>query len=427
MIELPEQFKKRMANLLGAGLGEFLTSYEKKPLKAVRVNTLKISVEDFKHLAPIPLKEQVPWEHTGFYVDSEKAGKTVAHAAGLYYVQEPSAMCAAPMLDVKGGERVLDLCSAPGGKGTQLAQRMNGEGIIVLNEINFSRAKILSRNVERLGIRNAIVTCASPDAIASAFGGYFDKIIVDAPCSGEGMFKKEEQAVQEWSESAVFACAARQKLILDSADRALRRGGVMVYSTCTFADEEDEGQIERFLSDHPDYKLIRSEKLYPHKCEGEGHFAVLLQKNGGEEGEIAPFVPQFKDKKLLKVFREFESSCLKVQPFENLHLVSDTLYSIPQGCPAVSLQTLRIGVRLGAFKSGRFEPDHSLAMALTKEQAYCVEVDETTALSYLGGGTFECDESVSGWNVVTHRGYPLGWCKAVNGVAKNHLPKGLRI
>ena len=427
MIELPEQFKKRMANLLGESFGEFLASYEKKPCKAVRVNTLKISVEEFEALAPVPLTKRVPWEQNGFYVDSERAGKTIAHAAGLYYVQEPSAMCAAPMLSVTGGERVLDLCSAPGGKGTQLAQAMNGEGIIVLNEINFSRAKILSRNVERLGIRNAVVTCAPPEAVARAFEGYFDKIIVDAPCSGEGMFKKEEQAVQEWSESAVTACAVRQKLILQSAKKALRRGGLLVYSTCTFAREEDEEQIENFLAENPEFSLIKSEKLYPHEVEGEGHFAALLIKKGGEEGEVAPFVPQFKDKKLIKVYREFEQSFLKTPLFENLHLAEDTLYSLPDNCPEVNLQVLRMGVRLGAFKNGRFEPDHSLAMALNKEQADCIEVDGKTALCYLGGNTFDCDSSLSGWKVVTHLGFPLGWCKAVGGTAKNHLPKGIRI
>ena len=428
MIELPEQFKKRMANLLGESFGEFLASYEQKPRKAIRVNTLKISVGEFIALAPLPLIKRVPWEENGFYVDSERAGKTVEHAAGLYYVQEPSAMCAAPLLNVKGGERVLDLCSAPGGKGTQLAQQMQGKGIIVLNEINFSRAKILSRNVERLGIRNAIVTCAPPEAIATAFAGYFDKVIVDAPCSGEGMFKKEEQAVQEWSESAVISCATRQKFILDCACKALRDGGLMVYSTCTFAKEEDEEQIDNFLSAHHEFTLIKSEKLYPHEVEGEGHFAALMQKNGGEAGALPYFVPQFKDSKLLKTYREFERACMENSPaFENLHLVGDTLYSIPENCPAVNVQTLRIGVRLGAFKNGRFEPDHSLAMAFRSGEANCIDVDEPVALAYLCGNTFDCDDNLSGWHVVTYNGYPLGWCKAVGGVAKNHLPKGIRI
>ncbi len=427
MIELPEQFKTRMKNLLGESFGEFLASYEIPPRKAVRVNTLKITVDDFEKLEPLPLCGRVEWEPNGFYVDSEKAGKTIAHAAGLYYVQEPSAMCAAPLLKVKGGERVLDLCSAPGGKGTQLAQQMNGEGIIVLNEINFSRAKILSQNVERLGIKNAVVTCAPPEAIARAFEGYFDKVIVDAPCSGEGMFKKEVQAVTEWSVANVSACAVRQRLILNCAVKTLKNGGKMVYSTCTFAPEEDEEQIENFLAEHGNFTLIKSEKLYPHEVKGEGHFAALMQKMDGEDNEFQPFTAVFKDKKMLKVFRDFEQSCLKTQTFDNLHLVGDTLYSIPKDCPAVNVQTLRVGVRLGEFKNGRFEPSHSLAMAMTNTQADCIELDEKTALSYLGGNTFVCSEKLAGWKLATYKGYPLGWCKAVNGTAKNHLPKGIRI
>lgn len=426
MIELPEQFKTRMANLLGESFGEFLASYEKPPFKAVRVNTLKMSASKFEELAPVPLGARVPWEDNAFYVLTDKAGKTVEHAAGLYYVQEPSAMCAAPLLDVRAGERVLDLCSAPGGKGTQLAQKMKGEGIIVLNEINFSRAKILSQNVERLGIRNAVVTCAAPQAIAKAFAGYFDKVIVDAPCSGEGMFKKEPQALNEWSEENVRFCAERQKEILQCAQAVLKRGGRMVYSTCTFSREEDEEQIENFLAEHPDFKLIKNEKLYPHECDGEGHFAALLEKTDGEEVEIKPFTCVFKDAKLIKTYREFEKSHLKTT-FDNLHLIDENLYSIPDGCPAVSLQTLRAGVHLGIFKNGRFEPSHSLAMALDGGQAECIEIDKNCALSYLGGNTFACGQSLGGWRLVTYLGYPLGWCKAVGGVAKNHLPKGIRI
>ena len=224
MIELPQKFKERMSSILGEKYGDFISSYDRQPYKAIRINTLKITPEAFKEISPFELRP-VPWEKNGFYVNEEKAGKSILHAAGLYYVQEPSAMCAAPLLSVKEGERVLDLCSAPGGKGTQLAQEMHGEGIIVLNDVNLSRAKILSQNVERLGIRNAVVISESPDRICDYFDGYFDKVLVDAPCSGEGMFLKEASAVTEWSEENVKACAKRQSLILDSAQKALKPNG----------------------------------------------------------------------------------------------------------------------------------------------------------------------------------------------------------
>ncbi len=425
MIELPFDFLMRMRSQLGAGYSAFVASYDRAPYRAIRVNNLKISAGQFEKISPFPL-EKVEWEDNGFYVSGDKAGKTILHAAGLYYVQEPSAMSAAPLLEVKAGERVLDLCSAPGGKGTQLAQRMCGGGVIVLNEIEFSRARILSQNVERLGITNAAVISASPEALGKHFRGYFDKVLVDAPCSGEGMFLKEPNAVREWSEKNVEACARRQMQILNSAANLLKSGGLLVYSTCTFAPAEDELQVETFLKTHPEFGLLKMKKLLPHECRGEGHFVALMRKCEGENGESYPFVCEFKDGKLNRIYREFESRFLKTR-FENLHLAGETLYSIPIGCPALPFKVLRAGVRLGEFLGDRFEPSHSLAMCLKAEQAQSVEVDGQTALDYLGGKTFVCPAELDGWALVTYMGFPLGWCKCVNGVAKNHLPKGLRI
>lgn len=425
MIELPFNFLMRMRSGLGADYAAFVSSYDRAPYRGVRVNSLKISAGQFKKISPFAL-EQVEWEENGFYVDEDKAGKTVLHAAGLYYVQEPSAMSAAPLLEVKAGERVLDMCSAPGGKGTQLAQKMGGSGVIVLNEINFSRAKILSQNVERLGVTNAAVISASPEALETPFRGYFDKVLVDAPCSGEGMFLKEPNAVREWSEQNVEACARRQFQILNSAAKVLKSGGLLVYSTCTFAPQEDELQVEQFLKNNGQFKLLQMKKLLPHECKGEGHFVALMQKCGGEECDVPPFKCEFKDGKLLAAYREFESRYLK-KTFDNLHLAGDTLYSIPEACPSLPFKVLRAGVRLGEFIGGRFEPSHSLAMCLKGEEAQSVEVDHGTALDYLGGKTFDCPAQISGWAMVTYKGFPLGWCKCVNGIAKNHLPKGLRI
>lgn len=426
MIELPSGFVNRVKNDLGSDAQAFLNSYDRQPYKAIRVNTLKISPEDFKKISPFELS-QVKWEPNGFYVSEEKAGKTVFHQAGLYYVQEPSAMSAAPLLNVQMGERVLDLCSAPGGKGTQLAQALKGKGLIVLNEIDYSRVKILARNVERLGIKNAIVTCAPPEKIAKAFSGYFDKVLVDAPCSGEGMFLKEPNAVTEWSESNVKLCAERQRRILECAQKVLKQGGKIVYSTCTFAPAEDELQVENFLKEYSEFTLIKQHKLLPHKVKGEGHFVALMQKISGEDGcKVKPLRPKAPEK-MVAIYREFERKFLKTT-FNNLHIVGDELYSLPDEFPQIDyLQILRAGVPLGEFKGDRFEPSHSLAMCLKAEEANSIEVEEKTALNYLKGLTFECGENKSGWCLVTYLNYPLGWCKAVNGTAKNHLPKGIRI
>lgn len=424
MIELPREFAEIMQRKLGKDYTIFTESYLKNAEKGVRVNTLKISKNEFENIAPFDLDGDVPWEENGFYVSGEGLGKTVLHAAGLYYVQEPSAMCAAPKLSAAAGERVLDLCSAPGGKGTQLAQAMRGGGVLFLNEINFKRCEILSGNAERLGVKNAVVTCAAPEKLAGEFTEYFDKILVDAPCSGEGMFKKEEAAISEWSLENVLSCAARQEKILDCADKMLAGGGRIVYSTCTFADEEDEGQIESFLKRHPNYTLCEMKKLYPHEVRGEGHFYAVLEKAEGSRLDKKPFAPKA-DKAALKLFNDFADGVLKVG-FENIHRTGDTLYSLPSSMPEIKAQILRAGVELGNIKNGRFEPAHALAMSLKNFEAECVEIDGSTALNYLRGLTFEC-ESGNGWRVVTYKGFPLGWCKVVNGTAKNHLPKGLRI
>lgn len=404
---------------LGADFPAFLKSYDRPCERGIRVNTLKISVAEFKKISPF-LLEPVEWEQSGFYVCGEGLGKTVAHAQGLYYVQEPSAMCAAPKLCAEGGERVLDLCSAPGGKGTQLAQAMQGRGIIFMNEINFPRAKILSSNVERLGVKNAVVTCAPPERLAAELEEYFDKILVDAPCSGEGMFKKEESAIPEWSPENVKKCAKRQSEILDCAYKMLCGGGRMVYSTCTFAPEEDERQVEAFVKKYG-CRLIEMKKLYPHLIRGEGHFYAVIEKLSGGRRDLKS-APLAKDKRL-SLYREWERDNMKTE-YGNLRFAGDTLYSLPDGMPQLSVQTLRAGVRL-ADVTERVEPSHSLAMCLSASDADSIEVDEAAAISYLRGNTLQ--SGGKGWKLVTHNGYPLGWCKCSGGTAKNHLPKGLRI
>jgi NOL1/NOP2/fmu family ribosome biogenesis protein len=304
---------------------------------------------------------------------------------------------------------------------------MQGKGIIYLNEINFDRAKVLSQNVERLGITNAVVTCASPKALSQTFDSYFDKILVDAPCSGEGMFKKEVNAIPEWSVDNVKMCAARQAEILECAQKMLKVGGKLVYSTCTFSEEEDEGQIKNFLQAHPNFTLLEEHKLYPHKVMGEGHYAALLKKIDGDEGwYLKEIVPQVSDRKALSNFSGFCLENLKVG-FSNVHMVGSNLYALPNGMSKTSLQILRAGIHLGEIKAERFEPSHSLAMALSKDSACnSVELDDKTVEEYLAGNVIPCPENLKGWALATYKGYPLGWCKCVNSIAKNHLPKALR-
>lgn len=434
-MNLPALFEERMKLQLKENYGEFIQTYAFPAVKGIRVNTLKISLEEFEKISPLKLEGKVPWEQSGFYVSGEGLGKTIEHAAGAYYVQEPSAMCAVPELEIKGGERVLDLCAAPGGKTTQIAAYSGGNGVLVCNEINYDRYKILKSNVERAGIKNVVVTCASPAELGKIFGGYFDKILVDAPCSGEGMFKKEENAIPEWSVENVLMCAERQAEILGCADMMLKRGGTLVYSTCTFSAEEDERQIDNFLNSHKNYTLKNNKKLYPHEVRGEGHFCAALQKGEGEENDLKAVQPQVFDKLTEKLYRGWESETLKIK-LQNLLCENGNAAYIGGGLPDVSafqrkgiLKALSCGVYLGgkSLDGKRFEPSHRLAMCLKPNEVNHIETDRQTALGFLRGLTFNCENTPNGWYVVTHNGLPLGWCKVSGGIAKNHLPKGLRI
>ena len=430
MRNLPQAFLDRMKKQLPETEWEsFLRVYDEAPLKGLRVNPLKCDRGWFL-TRRLFVTEPVAWEENGFYLGEEKAGAHPYHFAGAYYLQEPSAMCAAPLLGVKKGEKVLDLCSAPGGKGTRLAADLEGEGLIVLNEPIPSRAKILLENVERLGITNAVVSCAYPKELSKKFLSYFDKIMVDAPCSGEGMFRKnEKEAIGEWSEENVSLCAQRQAEILDEATKMLRLGGRLVYSTCTFAEAEDEGQVREYLKKHPEMRLLKEHKLYPHKIKGEGHYAALFEKV--EEGEIAKMAPvkTFVSSARKKEYAKFHETLFSTPVFDRLHEVGDKLYVLPEDAfDFAKMDVLRVGVKLGEFVNGRFVPAHALA-ACTKIDACKNAVDmpahDSRVDKYLRGETFEA-EGADGWCIVFVDGISLGWGKRVGGVVKNHYPKGLR-
>jgi len=427
MLNLPAEFVSRSRMALKGEADEFLSCYQRPALKALRVNSLKISPEEFLKISPFSLKK-VDWEENGFYVEEEKIGSHPYHAAGLYYSQEPSAMFPASLFGDCRGKRILDLCSAPGGKGTQIAQKMEGEGIIVLNEYVPARAKILSQNVERLGLKNAVVLNEAPERLAEFFPFYFDKILIDAPCSGEGMFRKyPDEAIKNWSGENVLMCAKRQRGILSAAAKMLAADGEMVYSTCTFSPEEDELQTADFLKAHSDFSLVREEKLLPHKIAGEGHYAALLKKIGGD------FIPhkgvqRQRNDKDIALYRDFEKEFLTIS-FNNLFRAGNFLYSLPEGVfDFSSLNALRVGVRLCEFINGRIEPSHSLAMCLLRGEAKnFVSLTAEEAEKYLSGEALPAPSSAkNGWCVAGIGDSPLGLGKISGGIIKNHYPKGLR-
>lgn len=454
---LPVEFQNRMQEMLGEEYEAFLKGYDKPRFHALRRNPLKVQKDEFLNIIPFELQE-VPWaEHGYYYENTDQPGKHEFHEAGLYYIQEPSAMSVVEYLEVKPGEQVLDLCAAPGGKTTQIAGFMAGEGLLVCNEIHPQRAKILSENIERMGVKNALVTNETPQRLSAMFPGFFDKISVDAPCSGEGMFRKNEEALEEWSADNVQMCADRQDEILEEVAKMLRPGGRICYSTCTFAPAENEDCMSRFITSHPEFHLVEVEKkgnmspgnpkfanipveglektirLWPHKLDGEGHFIAVLEKDGELDPSYKP-MPQKGNEKPLKEkeyqeFLDFQKETLKYPLGKECILFGEQLYAIPENMPSLKgLKVLRPGLHLGTLKKKRFEPSHALALSMKKEdvlRSWNLESGSREIKQYLSGQTFHA-EGEKGWYLILVDGYSIGWGKLAGGIMKNHYPKGLR-
>ena len=427
---LPEAFLARMRAQLGDEYEEYLCSLQRPRAVALRFNPLKGEPPRLPFV-----RQPVPWEPQGFYYDPQaRPGLHVYHEAGVYYLQEASAMAPAVLLDPRPGELICDLCAAPGGKSTQIAGRMGGSGLLVSNEINPGRAKVLSRNVERLGIANAVVTNETPAALAQRLPEFFHRVMVDAPCSGEGMFRKEEAAVTDWSVETVQMCARRQAEILDCAARLLRPGGHLVYSTCTFAPEEDEEAVTAFLARRPDFALEPVEapwfresapgmyRLWPHRLLGEGHFAAVLRKMGCDDAPAAVFPGAPLPESVRRFLKELGIRLPPGQPVT----FGQTLYWMPPEMPPLHrLKVLRAGLELGTVKKDRFEPSHALALWLSGcARTLSLPPDGPRMAAYLHGEALPCAEK--GWLLVTAGAYPIGWGKGDGSLLKNHYPKGLR-
>ncbi len=450
-----------MQQLLGEDYPAFCASLEQPPCRGLRLNRCKAPAN---LSLPFPV-EPVDWCPSGYhYLHESRPGLHPWHDAGVYYIQEPSAMAVAEAAAPLPGQRVLDLCAAPGGKSSHLASLLGDTGLLVSNEIHPDRARTLSRNMERMGLRNILVTNESPARLSQRFPGYFDVVVVDAPCSGEGMFRKDKTAVAEWSLQNVALCAARQDEILEEAARMLAPGGRLLYSTCTFAPEEDEGSLCRFLSRHPDFKLAPlpdcpgslpgqpgwisepcsglelTHRLFPHRLAGEGHFVALLLREG-TSGHTAPFpaapTRNQQNKKAAKpdlaTWEQFCRDTLLAPIPGELALFGDTLYALPDAVHAGNeldgLRVLRAGLALGQLKKGRFEPDHALALFLKPGQVVRklnFSSDDPHLLAYLRGETIPIDSALSGYTLITVDSFSLGWGKASGGILKNHYPKGLR-
>ncbi|MCA9935895.1 MAG: RsmF rRNA methyltransferase first C-terminal domain-containing protein [Anaerolineales bacterium] len=450
-----------MRHLLGADYAAFAASYEQAAHIGLRVNTLKMSAADFISKSPFTLTPVGEYEPAGFRVaDETQPGRHPYHAAGLYYLQEPSAMAVAALLDPQPGEWVLDLAAAPGGKSTHLITRMKDQGLLVTNDVDRSRARDLAENLERWGARNTLITSSTPQQLAAHFGPLFDRVLVDAPCSGEGMFRK--QGGFDWSENMVLACARRQTAILHTAVSLLRSGGILAYATCTFSPEEDEGVIGRFLAEHPDFSLITSPRFagfapgqpgwlpddvqlpdteqlaqatrfWPHRFAGEGHFVALLQKSGDnrlvQSGKLnqSPHPTRAEQ----QLWQAFARDALQVELDEERMVVSNGryLHLLPPNAPdTTGLYVLRHGLPLAELRKNHLKPAHTLALALTADDvAHTANFapDDPLLHAYLQGHPVP-HNGPNGWLLITVDGFGLSWGKCVNGQIKNHYPRGLR-
>ena len=451
-ISLPSNFLSRMETMLKEEYPAFLKSYDAENHLGLRVNTLKLSKEEFLALSPFTL-EPISWCDSGFYYKAdERPGKHPFHEAGFYYLQEPSAMAAAEILDPLPGETVLDLCAAPGGKSTHIAAKMQDTGLLVSNEIHPRRAQILAQNIERCGISHTVVLNESPQSLSKKFPEFFDRILTDAPCSGEGMFRKNPEAILEWSAEQVQVCAARQQDILEEAHRMLKPGGTLVYSTCTFAPAENENVIDTFIKKHPEYsiesahicpqfspgnpafihssspELEKTCRLWPHKLAGEGHFIAKLKKGGAASRKKSNDLSQAPET-ALKDYRQFMDESLTIQPKGRLILFGSELYAVPTLCPDLDgIRVMRAGLHLGTCKKNRFEPSHALALWLKPSQVQRQKtlISSEEIYDYWKGKSLPA-ASPKGWTLVTIDGYSFGWGKVSNDMLKNHYPKGKRL
>ena len=475
---LPAAFLREMRTLLGNEYDAYIESLKEPWKPGLRLNGLKLEPKEFEKMVPWNL-EPVPWEAAGFYYDPEavRPSRHPWYYAGLYYLQEPSAMAPAAFLPIEPGDRVLDLCAAPGGKSTALAAKLRGTGLLVSNDISYSRARALLKNLELAGAANVCVVSESPEKLSGPWTEFFDKILVDAPCSGEGMFRREEEMVRDWEKRGPAYYAPLQREILVQAVRMLRPGGQLLYSTCTFSRLEDEGNVEFLLQTCPELELVPLDadrapgavsgihlpgvlRFFPHRVKGEGHFLALLKKKGGalirpvgelgpdsrkggalEREELESREPKgggmsFRRKKngeRLGELGEFLGRCGLAWEPEQVFISGENVYLLPQGlATGLPFRFLRTGLLLGQLKKGRFEPSQALAMALGRDgfsDCRNLDLEDERVLRYLKGETIPLkpeESAAKGWQLVQCGGYSLGWAKGAGASLKNKYYPGWR-
>lgn len=450
MKQLPKEFITRMKALLGDEYDAYEKAINQPPVKAFRVNTEKISIVDFEKINPFG-NEKIPFVKNGYYLDYEKVGNHPFHHAGMIYVQEPAAMAPAECINISPDEKVLDMCAAPGGKSTQLKNKLSDNGLLVSNEIIPSRCKILTGNIERLGLKNCVTTCMDTSRLADTFPDTFDVIMVDAPCSGEGMFRKEQVAIDEWSQENVIKCAARQLEILENAAKCLSDGGTIIYATCTFSLEENEMTVDNFLNLHPEFEIIPvtervqnattegikfdgctcenihyARRFYPHKNRGEGQFMAVLLHNGKKD--TAKHNQKKPLTKIDPVLLKFLNDTLENYNKEDISFYGNTPVLFGGDIEIKKGTAFMCGVTIGEIKKNYILPHHQFFMAMGNKFKRKINLDPNSEdiIKYLHGEEIRVNCN-NGWASVAVCGVCIGGAKVSNGIAKNHYPKGLRL
>ncbi|ETW89536.1 MULTISPECIES: RsmF rRNA methyltransferase first C-terminal domain-containing protein [Streptococcus] len=433
-MKFPSDFIEKYKDLLGAEAEEFFTSFDQEAVSAYRINPLKKQQKDYPD--PIP---GTPWGHYG-----KISGKSSDHATGLVYSQEPAAQMVAQVAAPSKGSRVLDLAAAPGGKSTHLLSYLDNTGLLVSNEINFKRSKVLVENIERFGAKNVVVTNTSADKLAKVFKNYFDMIVFDGPCSGEGMFRKDPDAIQYWHKDYPSELAQLQKDILADGLKMLAPGGQLVYSTCTWSPEENEGVVAWILENYPDLELVAIPKLngmsdgidfpetarmYPHHFKGEGQFVAKFQDKRMPEQSCIKEGKTNLNKEQKQLWDDFVKKHLKLPLDGLLQVFGDNLYLLPRGLPDLSkVKIARNGLHLGIFKKKRFEPSFALGIALTSDEVVSsIELTQGQFAQYASGNVVTLDQTLeNGWYQLLVDGNGFGFAKVIGNTLKNYYPKGLR-
>lgn len=448
-MELPIDFISKMKSLLGDSADDFFDHLDRPAVKGITVNFDRMKKDKFERICDFAITP-IEKVSNGYYVDNFKFANNIFNHLGIIYSQEPSAMYPVELLDIQKDDIVLDVCASPGGKSIQILEKLSNSGLLVSNEIVFSRAKILYENLNRMGYINYAITCNSPEDYFKT-NLRFNKILIDAPCGGEGMLRKKDFDLNAYNPNAIETNSKRQLSILNSVKDLLVEGGRLVYSTCTYDTRENEEVIAKFLKDNPDFSILKTNLLdkvaehgikvehfdtdysyrrYPHLHRGEGQFMIVLTKNGTTDDDLS-------DKFRAKNFEDpHNKEILEIEKFltsnsnlDNLSFTkrNDSIYLLPKTTMNFEkLNVIHIGCMIGNINKNIFKSQHNLYHSLGQYFKNQIDINDIQLQKFLHGEELELDYP-DGMYVIKYHNIPLSGGKLKDKKLKNNYPKELRI